>query len=807
MNFKEAEYLLCTYLIIQDLEIHSNELKLLNQLYPNISNDIVDKSKNILSDDLSKVDLEDIYNILINYSSLNKKELIQNLLEISISDFYLDPKEIEFIKIVATKLNYDIQELSDYIDESEKKLNLKYEEKKQGRLSDIKERFAKLAYDLTGGKEFFEDKLLNGKEFVKKIKNISKKAYNDLELSKKKMGILNHYLQRNFDKLKISEEIIVQNERKEANELLKFIKVFNSNNRALINNSIKDNINLLEKKQHNIDYFTIAFLGKSKAGKSTFHKVVTGEKTDDIGIGKLRTTRYNRTFNWENIRIIDTPGINAPGGMKDTETARSIIDEADLICYIVTNDAIQETEFNFLKELKQKNKPVFIILNYKENIEDKTRLNRFLKKPLDWKDNEGQKNIQGHINRIKDMISKNYNPDLIEIIPVHLLAAKLAEENNNSHAKSLLLGSNINEYNKKVKQTIFRYGHLKKTQNIIDGCNYQSSIVLNNVTDELDKINIIIKNLKNSKDELIKFISKNSNDKQQLLKKIIENTHLNISNDISNFAEINYEKKDIQKAWKDYLEYKGYYKNMEINIKAEIEKFKKELENRAKEIMQDLSMNLGHISIPNVKVDTTNYKFIGSVTFGIITTIIGGLAVANVWNPVGWTLYTIMGASALVTIFISLMESKETKIKKAKQKITETIRPQIDKQKENITNEIISKYKQNIEKINIEFNKNFSLLINTAEDIKKALTEIQNKANENTIFFNKVLVYRILEHFNKIDIQKNTELDHDILDKIMNDYIINRQGEILTIKSKLKINQKEQEDISKIIQLDINFTN
>lgn len=33
----------------------------------------------------------------------------------------------------------------------------------------------------------------------------------------------------------------------------------------------------------------------------------------------------------------------APGGKSDTETAQSIIDEADLICYIVTNDSIQET--------------------------------------------------------------------------------------------------------------------------------------------------------------------------------------------------------------------------------------------------------------------------------------------------------------------------------------------------------------------------------------------------------------------------------------------------------------------------------
>lgn len=67
-----------------------------------------------------------------------------------------------------------------------------------------------------------------------------------------------------------------------------------------------------------------------------------------IGVGKQRTTRFNRVYEWKNIRIIDTPGIGAPGGKSDEEIAESIIEESDVICYVVTNDSIQETEFNKL---------------------------------------------------------------------------------------------------------------------------------------------------------------------------------------------------------------------------------------------------------------------------------------------------------------------------------------------------------------------------------------------------------------------------------------------------------------------------
>jgi predicted GTPase len=61
-------------------------------------------------------------------------------------------------------------------------------------------------------------------------------------------------------------------------------------------------------------------------------------------------------YEWKNIRIIDTPGIGAPGGKTDEEIAQSVIEESDVICYVVTNDSIQESEFAFLKLLKEKAK-------------------------------------------------------------------------------------------------------------------------------------------------------------------------------------------------------------------------------------------------------------------------------------------------------------------------------------------------------------------------------------------------------------------------------------------------------------------
>ena len=54
-----------------------------------------------------------------------------------------------------------------------------------------------------------------------------------------------------------------------------------------------------------------------------------------------RTTRYNRIYEWKNIRIIDTPGIEAPGGESDEAIAESVMDESDVICCVATDDSIR----------------------------------------------------------------------------------------------------------------------------------------------------------------------------------------------------------------------------------------------------------------------------------------------------------------------------------------------------------------------------------------------------------------------------------------------------------------------------------
>ncbi len=220
----------------------------------------------------------------------------------------------------------------------------------------------------------------------------------------------------------------------------------------------------LDAKQRTLDYFTIAFIGKTKAGKSTLHAVMTDEGWDAIGVGRQRTTRLNRVYEWKKIRIIDTPGIGAPGGKTDEEIAQSVINESDAICYVVTNDSIQETEFEFLRLLKENAKPLIILLNVKNNLRDPRRLEHFLNNPDKLFTIDGQSGLRGHVERIRRYAKEHYANDYFEIVPVMLLAAQLScEPEHQPHKSQLFKASRIENFLDEIWLSLVEHGAIRRS--------------------------------------------------------------------------------------------------------------------------------------------------------------------------------------------------------------------------------------------------------------------------------------------------------------------------------------------------------
>ena len=811
----DISFLIASYLVVSDYEIHSNEIEIQKKSF-SISEQAKIEHNKILSDEDDKKSLNELITLLKNRASSDeKRKLVMVLYQIAYADNFFHQNERKFIDNIIKQINFSAAEAQIICNEIEESSN-KYIEKQQTFWQNVKENISKGLYSITKN-DFFEDTLLNGKEFVNKVREIGVRAKEDLNITSNNIGLLNKKLSEKIENIENAAKEIEKNKReaKESEEILSFVKELEDKIKNGFINEFSNNLEVLKKKKKTIDYFTIAFMGRTKAGKSTFHKVITGEETDDIGVGKLRTTRFNRVFNWENIRIVDTPGIGAPGGKADTETARSIVDEADLICYIVTNDAIQETEFNFLSELKDRNKPMFIILNIKENLENSARLRRFIKNPLQWKEDKGDKNIQGHIDRIREMIAKNnYNPDLIEIIPIQLLAALLANQKINELPKkeieALAKGSNLEEYTKKIKQSIFRSGNLKKSQNIVDGFNYYVTNTKNSIEQERKKAEELLNSIKNKKRELNKDIDK---EKQKTLLNInsaISNRFVLMQGDLSsNFANDHYESKEIGKDWERFVDEKGYFKSLKIEIEDEIMNFSKNIKNKIEEFFEDLQMELQYSYVNNFQTgDTTDYRFwynfgIGSATLGISV-----LALANIWNPVGWALAAVVGVTAVATLLGNwLLKSKEERVRAAKEKVIKGILPQLQKQEQEIKQNIRDAFSENISKVQGTLNQKLDYIINGLTIITSILEEIEQESFVVQKMLNKVFVYRIFEHLGKVKIDVKGNALQEYINKNLETTKIDRsyKNSYLNVKTDFNISPKEEKEIQDLIQTDVKF--
>lgn len=457
---------------------------------------------------------------------------------------------------------------------------------------------------------------------------------------------------------------------------------------------------IVDKKRRAKNAFTIALMGRTKAGKSTLHYVMTGEGKDFIGVGAERTTRFNRVYEWENLKIIDTPGIGAAeaGGRTDEEIALSVVDTADVICYVVTNDSVQEVEFKFLSKIRDSNKPVFILLNCKENLQSPPpKFKKFLKDPLHWYNRCDEHNLQGIIKRIERGVATYYDGGSVAVIPVHLMAAKMAREERYKKDRGTLdAGSRMNEFFNEVRENVIELGQLRKSQTLLDNTACRLSVMQREISEKRQY------SLRLTNDVHVKL--------EQLLRQVKERTQKNRASFLRDlrsiveherslaleFASENYKlkQKEIERYWKR----EGDRISAEIRDKlgAQIEKASEEVQSYVAEAVEDISIGADFNVEGGFKnYSTFNTRRLASVLGALIST--GGsvaLIVLGATNPFGWAA---VGIGAVIGIFSGSMTSKDEK----KRKAVAHMKQQVDKSLESLEGD----YKKHARSVFAQFQK------------------------------------------------------------------------------------------------------
>lgn len=799
-KYKRLAYLLGCYIVVADKEINALELDVLDNYLPTEEDSVNIQRRQIFSDDEDKPKLKTLLTELqlTNITSKQQEEIIRLLADIAYGDDYMAKSEKALLEQVVTALNVDASVVKRIIDESKASST---ERIKSERLSVPQRAIGKienLVYGLVkgNGKGKVIDLLLGSLGYDTAIEKITDTALVDLDRVTKIVDGINDSLATTKDSLshlKISKE----KASKEVVEVANAIERVRDDFDLLLERSIRENQEVLEKKRRNIRYFTIAFMGRTKAGKSTLHKIITQQDDDDIGVGKLRTTRFNRSWYWRKLRILDTPGIGAPGGASDTEIAKAIIDEADVICYIVTNDSIQETEFDFLEEIKDRNKPLYIVLNVKSNLTQSIRLKRFLKEPNAWKDDTGEQSIQGHLDRIYDQLAGKYNMDAVEIIPIHLLAAQLgfSEETAKKDATILREGSNIFTFTRSVQATVHKTGGLKKSLSVVDGTAYQIHQIGLALDHDLSQ-------LKESRDLLVNTFSRfqvfMTEEKVKLfgdVKSIFSSFKAELENRASAFANENYDKKNADELWNSDPTVKSIFIRLDSRLQQRLEDYNDKVKSRIEEIADDLQV----ISSFKVASTVSGHKIVN--TQSLVNKLVIALDPLLYFIPYigGWVRF---GIRIALSFLSNLFSSKEKKIRKATEEMRSQLVAEIDKEMKKSQQDFLENVDTAVGNTTSYISELFSAYIDGVKKVISEIDRLYEQTTQDESAINSLVSLRILEHVGKAKAKGVDKLDNQALAAkypVKRDWI----KQSITYKYKTRLASKEIDRVTQATQMNI----
>lgn len=109
---------------------------------------------------------------------------------------------------------------------------------------------------------------------------------------------------------------------------------------------------------------SLAFVGQYSSGKSTIISAMTGDK--QIKIDANVATDVVSKYEWNNILLMDTPGILAGKKESHDEATKEALKESDLIFYVLTSQLFDDIIFNNFIDLAYNQRladKMFIVIN------------------------------------------------------------------------------------------------------------------------------------------------------------------------------------------------------------------------------------------------------------------------------------------------------------------------------------------------------------------------------------------------------------------------------------------------------------
>jgi len=816
--------LLLAHIICADQQLHSEEVGYLDGLIKDKGADkaTIEAIENIFSQSENHPSLEECAK---SVAREDRQHLLDQILEVTYADGYLAPLEkiavdeiVKIWKFPQTKVDKAIVNAEQYY-RTHRKNNSSDNEKTdlsvgakilKGAESvfsrGLVKKLAEAAPSEIGQKieRLQREVLLSGPEYDEAVLRCAKIATEDYEFAELRLKRTEKALEDlqvsiNRQTQELQKSLLAGGRSGSAKEVIKQINATKEALESKIIQQLQKIRASLDAKSRALSHFSITFMGKTKAGKSTLHAVVTGEGWNAIGVGKQRTTRYNRVYEWKNIRIIDTPGVGAPGGKSDEEVAESVIDESDVICYVVTNDSVQESEFKFLEVLEANAKPLIILMNLKRNLRDSRLLKGFLESPDKLFVMQGNNTLQGHFNRIRTYAEKHYRNNAFEIIPVMLLAAQMSKEKEHQEIQSeLLKASKLRDFLDIIRESIVNNGSIRRSQTFLGSTAGKIGMPLEQINLEIKAYQHLLGELKKKRERVRQEVKSQEDNARRLLQNKVKTIFQALRGKTSSFALQNYKDngETLSKKWNAEVERSKLQESLEVAVKQAGEAYNKEVAEILEEVGKDLQL-MAKLSGSSFSIHNTYDGF--SLKIGGKILAIAGAVISLVFPPLGIVIGLVGAAMGWMS---GLFKSDEDKRREASEKIEKALKSQIDTQESQVLKQASDSLTSQCKNISSTIDSYFGGLISGLDSILKELLTTKKKLEEINQELNLAYSKRIVDYCQNKYERLTLGTARTVISSVQRDF-----GKEMTVNlhpkfiaPKRMLDPKYQAEIGKILQ-------
>lgn len=471
----------------------------------------------------------------------------------------------------------------------------------------------------------------------------------------------------------------------------------------------------LQNLRENLSKFSVTLFGRTMAGKSTLMEILTEGNGASIGKGSQRTTRDVRKYTWNGLEITDVPGIGAFEGEDDEQIAFEAAKTADLILFLITDDAPQAAEAECFSRIVNLGKPIICIMNVKASVAENKSLRTALRNVNKCFDMERLYTIRNQFLAFSEQFGQTWSH--IPFVYVHLKAAYAAITTDDSErSNSFREASRIDFLKRMIIEQVRTKGEFYRIKTFIDIISNPIIESMENLLEQSQINSVQGRAILAKKRQLGNWEKVFYRDGKAQIHSLIMKIRSELNGEIAYFAEYHFDDRNADKAWNKLLK----SRKIEVRCQEVLEELEAKSNDKLKEISREITNELKFATTFEGDKSLRMHKIIdgkklwewSSITLG------GGLTVAASIAAVlvGATAATPLGlAAAAVTVigfggsFLFRSRDKkeheartclEKKLRENVAQICATLEMQMDKNLDSLVSTRIEGIMSEMDKIN-----------------------------------------------------------------------------------------------------------